>query len=889
MSAPASVRAARLLYRLALRLLPGAIRPHRAEMEALFGRMAADAHLRGGARGVLALAAVEALDILGTAVRERGRRVVATLPELRFAARRLRRHPGFAVTALLSLALVIGGNAAVFSVVNAVLLRDPALERPEELVDLYYAGGGLEYSTMSYPDYADLRDATGDVFSGILASRFQFAPWERPGDVQVLTAELVTGSYFDVQGIRPAAGRLIGPGDDVARGAHPVAVLSWPFWQRAFAGDAGVVGEEMRLGGRAYTILGVAERDWSGLVRGVVADVYLPMTMTNALLPQGFDALAERGNRASFARARLLPDVTHEEARTVLGAVTEEQRRRYPDSWTVENEFHMVPTAEVVVNPMIDPYLKAAGAALVGLVVLVLLVACANLASFLLAQAADRRREIAVRLALGAERGSLVRQLMTETLLLALAGGAVGLGLSIVATRLLMAADLPLPIPITLDLRPDVPVLAWTLGVTVAAGLLFGLAPALHGTRTPVAATLRDESTGGGGGRSRLRAALVVAQVAVSVVCLVAAGLFARNLAARQALDPGFGQAPTALLQIAVPPERLEEDPGTWLRAVSARLEAVDGVEAVGFTSNLQLDQTNRNLTDVAVPGVAPPEGLSGHAVDVADVDPGFFRTLGIPIVAGRAFDERDAPGGMRVAIVSEAMARRFWPAGDAVGSTFRTESGAEVTVVGVAGDTKVRSLGEPPTPFLYYPAYRSMGSFMWVVARVRGDAARALEPLLAAVRAQDAEVRVVRTATMDRHMDILLLPARLAAWAFGAFAALALLLAVVGLYGIVSYAVARRSREMGIRLSLGAAPGSVVRLLMRSGLVLVAGGSVLGLLAAAALAGALSRLLFHVQALDPVTFVGVPLVLALVAALAAWLPARRAARVDPAVALRAD
>lgn len=464
-----------------------------------------------------------------------------------------------------------------------------------------------------------------------------------------------------------------------------------------------------------------------------------------------------------------------------------------------------------------------------------------------------------------------------------------GLALSFVLTGLLARADLPLPIPVTLDLRPDGSVLAWTAAMTMATGLLFGLAPALQGTRTPVAATLRDESTGGGGGRSRLRDILVVGQVAVSVVCLVSAGLFARNLVERQALDPGLGQAPTALLMMALPSEPLEEEPGTYLRHLRERVEALPSVEVAGFTSYLQLDQTNRNLTDITVPGIDPPEGLDAFTVDVAQVDEGFFEAAGISLLAGRSFDERDGAAGARVAIVSDAMARRFWPESDAIGRTFSSEAGNELTVVGVAADTKVRSLGEPPTPFLYAPASQGVGNIVWLLARTRSDAALALEPLLAALRSHDSGIRVVRTGTMERHLDILLLPARLGALAFGAFAALALLLAVVGLYGLVSYAVARRSREMGIRLSLGAEPGNVVRLLMRSGLGLVGLGSALGLAAAATLSGALSRLLFHVDALDPVTFGLVPVLLLAVATVAAWLPARRAGRVDPSISLRAD
>lgn len=892
---PPVVRRVMTVYGWLLAVLPAGVRAHREEMSAVFRRLAMDAHARGGARAVLSLLLFEIGDVAGTAVRSRagaGGRAVGQLGrDVRLAARRLRRSPAFTATAVLSLGLVIGGNAAIFSVVNAVLLKEAPQADPDELVEVYFQQEGFAFGPLSYPDYRDLRDESDHLFEGLATSRYSYAPWERSGEVRVLMAELVSGNYFAVQGLQPAAGRLLTADDDVGEGAHPVVVLGHPFWQRAFDGEPGVVGTSLQLGGRDYTVVGVAPRKYPGMIRGIVPDLYVPASMTNELLAMGFDALESRQSYSNFVRGRLRPGVTAADAERALATFTGAMRARYPDAWADDNDVQVVPTSDVVVNPTLDRFVTGAGVALVALVVLVLLVASANLASFLLARGADRRRDVAVRLALGAGRSSLIRQQLTEALLLALLGGALGAGLAAWATRLLMAVELPLPVPITLDLSPDARVVAWTAGVTVLAGILLGMAPALQATRTAVAPTLRDESPGGGGRRrAGLRQALVVGQVAVSMACLVAAGLFVRNLEGTEAIDPGFGDAPAALVSVVVPPDRYDTLSGpVFLRELAGHVRTEAGVEAVGFTSNVHLDQTNTNWTEITVPGVPPPEGRESHRVDFALVDPGFFEAMGIPLVRGRAFDEGDVRGSGQVAIVSEAMARRFWPGEDAVGRTFLDTDGEDVRVVGVAADTKVRTLGEGPRPFLYAPLTQAYSSILTLVARTRGPAEARLETLVRAARRVEPDLQILKTTTLERHLAILLLPARLAVFAFGAFAALALILALTGLYGLVSYSVAGRTREVGIRLSLGAEPGRVVRSLVRSGLVPVGVGCAAGLLLGAGVGLGLRSLLFHVDALDPVTFVLVPAAFLGVATVATWIPARRAARVDPYEALRGD
>jgi len=513
-----------------------------------------------------------------------------------------------------------------------------------------------------------------------------------------------------------------------------------------------------------------------------------------------------------------------------------------------------------------------------------------NLANLQLARAATRERELAVRTALGASPSRLMRQLLTESLLLGLVGGVGGLLLAKLLLALLTSADLPLPIPITLDLSLDRTVLSFALAVSIAAGVLFGLVPALQSTRPDVIDDIKSENTGGGPRRAiTLRGTLVVAQVAVSLLLLVTTGLFLRSFRERQTVDPGFGHDPAAVVTFGIPADRYTEEQGRlFMRRLEERVAAIPEVDGVGVISNLHLNTLSNSDIGVNVEGFTPPRGEKSFPVDVATIDSGFFRAVGMPVLRGRNFAATDVAGAPRVAIINEAMAIRFWPGQDPIGRTFRTSRG-EMRVVGVTRTAKIRSLGEEPRPCVYLPLSQEYNTGLWLVARTRGDADRALIQVLAAMRALDPDVAILQTRTMERHLAAILLPARLSALIFTAFSALALTLAVIGIYGIVAYSLRRRSREIGIRLSLGAEPGGVVKLLMGSGMRLVAAGVVVGLALAAAAARLLESFLFGVSTWDPVTFVAVPALLLATGALAAYLPARRATRVDPVVVLRAE
>ena len=812
--------------------------------------------------------------------------------DVRDGARSLARRPAFTAVAVLSLALGIGANTAIFSLVNAVILRDTPIERPAEVVNLYLHQASFAYSAFSYPDFEDVRDGTTEVFSEVAASQFLPAQVDRAegGGVGVAPAEAVTGSYFPMLGIEAAVGRTLLPSDDVARGGHPVVMLDYRYWQNAFGGDPDVVGREMRIGGRAYTVVGVGPADFTGTTRGLTPAFYAPYMMVEELV--GIRMFDERGNQSLFVKARLRPGVALPEAEAAVGAVAAQLTGDRIEDWDPAGQFVVLPLADVLLFPPIDVFIRAAAWLLMSVVALVLLLACTNLASFLLARALDRRKETAVRLALGASRGSLVRRLLTETTLLALLAGGAGTGLAVWLLGLLAAGDLPLPIPVALDLRLDGRVLAFTLGVSVVAGALLGLVPALQSTRPDVSGALRSESAGGGQpGQLRWRNALVVAQLTISLVLLVGAGLFLRSFQQVQSVDPGFGREPAAVLTFLTPATRFSPDEArVYTRRLLDRFRELPGVDAVGAISRLHLDPLSTSTSDFNVGGFDPPTDHGAFIADRAHVDPGFFEAAGIEILRGRNFSDADRPDTQPVVIVSEAMARRFWTDGDAVGRLVRRRGDdSPWVVVGVAADAKVRTLGEAPRNLVYLPYSQRLAHSLTVVARTSTDPERTALALLAAGREVDPDLWVFETKTMDRHLALMRLPQQLSAFILSAFGVLALALAAIGLYGVVSHGVSQRTQEIGIRMALGADRARVVRLLVAGGLRLVVVGGALGLAFALAAASLLGGLLFEVDTVDPLTFLGVPLVLAAAALLAAWLPARRASRVNPVTALRTN
>lgn len=810
--------------------------------------------------------------------------------DLRIALRRLVKRPGFTLVAILSIAIGIGANTAIFSLVNAIVFRKAPLERPGELVDIYKAQDGFDFGTMSFPDLRDLEREHGDAFAGIAGFRLALAQVDAGGTFEAIPGELVTGNYFSLLGLRPAYGRPLLPSDDVAPGAHPVVVLSYDYWQRRYAGDPKVVGSEIRINAQPYTIVGIAPEAYRGAMRIIAPAFYASRMMVSQLQPSGTDELEARQNQSVFAIGRLKPGTTTAQATSVLERIAATLRTQYPNQWKSDNRFPMIASTKVIVNPMIDRVIVPAAALMMAVVGMVLLIACANLASFLLAQAADRRREVAVRLALGAGRSRLVRQFLTETLLLAVIGGGAGIALAAILLRALVSANLPIPIPIALDLSFDPMVLGFSIAVTLIAGLAFGLAPALQATRPDIAGTIKDESTGGArSGNVSLRGSLVVVQVAVSLVLLVGSALFLRSFKARLAIDPGFGSAPAAVVQLQEPTaNRTADQSFNFYTQLRNQMAALPGVTAVGMIDDLQLNALDNQSTDVVIPGVDPPPEHDAWSIDWARVSEGYFDAAALKLVAGRQFGSQDTPDGDQVVIVSEAFVKKFWPGQSGLGNTLRVR-GKEMTVVGIAADAKFKTLGEDPIPYLYRPFNQNPGTGMTIVARTLANPEALIPQVVSAARTLDPDVVVMFTKTMERHLAESLLPHRLGAWVISAFGTIALLLASIGLFGVVSYAVSTRSREVGIRMAMGADVRQVVRLMMGGGMRLVAIGAVVGLALSAAAAKVLSGVLYGVNASDPMPFLVAPLVLLAVAVVAAWIPARRVTRINPVLAIRGD
>jgi predicted permease len=811
------------------------------------------------------------------------------LQDLRYALRQLTHSPGFTAIAVLSLAIGIGANTALFSVVNAIFIREYPFEEPDDLVRVFTAVRGRDpHGSTAYPDVLDMR-AMEDVFSAVGTFDTFFSGVDLGDETVRVTGETLSQDLVSTLGIEAVVGRTFLPEEDEAPGTHAVVMLGHGFWERAFGADPAVVGQTIRLAGRPFTVVGVAP-EWlqSVMTQSLEADVFVPEMMSAVTrLASEEGRFRNRGNRSRSIIARLAPGVTLETARARMDTLASQLQEAYPET-NEGRSYRLLPAASVVINPDIDSVLASAAAFLMAVVGLVLLLACTNLASFLLARGTERRKEIAVRLALGARRFTLVRQLTTETLLISMLGAVAGLLVARWTLSLLMGFHPPMPVTFTLQFGIDRTVLLFTLGISALTGALFGLAPALQSTNPAVAPTLRDEAGTGRRRRLGLRNCLIALQVAVSVILLVGGGLFLRSLGAARSVEPGFSTREAALVYLDFSASGI---PRTEYRSLTEamldRARALPGIEAVTATNDIPL-AIGGNNDSYQIPGVEPPPGADYHRVSTYQVDPEYFETLGIPLLAGRSFtadDRQDAPS---VVIVSEAAARSYWPGETAVGKQIFSASGqTSYEVVGVARDMKVHTLGESPQVLVYHPLVQRQPSDLYLVARGRVKPATIAGMLLQAVRETDPRILIMEAKTMEENVSVVLFPSQMAALLLGTLGVLALCLATIGLYGVVSFSVSRRTRELGIRMSLGADAGAVVALVLRSAMAVVVVGGLLGLAAAYGLAQLIGQFLVGIEPGDPTTLIGVPLLLGTVALLAAFVPARRASRVDPVDALR--
>ncbi|MEZ5317473.1 MAG: ABC transporter permease [Vicinamibacterales bacterium] len=817
--------------------------------------------------------------------------------DLRHTWRSLRQQPVFAAVAIGSLALGIGLNTAVFSVVNGLLLRPLPVERPADLAAVFTRGGGEPYGTTSYPDFRDLA-ARATAFDALVGRSMMFASISVDGENRLTMGEVVTANYFDVLGIRPAIGRGFSPEEDAGELTHPVAVISDRMWRESFGGRPDVLGRTFRLKTRPYTVVGVAPRDFAGLVPGLEMDLWIPISMTGDIEPVGLNnvmpsdgntRLERRGTRWMFVIGRLKPSVSVEAAAANVDAVMTQLAAEHPRS-NADHGGAVLPASAIRVHPEIDGVLRPTGAVLLGAVGLVLLVACANLASMLLARGVSRTREMALRSALGASRTRLVRQLTVESLVLALTGGAVGLALAGWTVRALAAFRLPVELPVTFALAIDGRVVAFGLALSILTGLGVGLVPAWRASRPDLVPALKAEATGVSRRRRvSLSQALVVIQVAVSLLLVVGGLLLGRSLLAAGRVDPGWDPRGLAVASISLDFHGYTEAQGRvfYDRALEG-LRQLPGVTSVAISGRLPLSpnvQTTALVVD-GRPDLTPDGGVS---IDNASVSEGYFETMGLPIVDGRAFDSRDRTTEVAPVVVSQALVDRFWPGERAIGRRLRsrTQQGTPFEVIGVVADHKFRTMGEAPRPIAYMDRDRGYSPYASFIIRMRGDANQAGVALTRELRALEPDLVFLESGPAARLVDLSLFPVRAGAALIGGLGALALLLAGLGLYGVIAFSVSRRTREIGIRMALGADRRRVLGQVLGEGLWLFGLGAVVGLGLAAVTTSVLGSVLLGVTPLDPASY-GAAVVVLLAASLAACaVPARRAASVDPLVALR--
>ena len=811
------------------------------------------------------------------------------LQDVRYGLRMLWKTPGFTIVAVVSLALGIGLNTAIFSIVNVILIRPvPGVTNQGRVLWLR--------APISYPDYLDYRNET-QSFEGMAAatgtSEFSLGGTSGP---ELITGEYVTENYFDVLKVGALKGRTFVK--EEGQTPAPVVVLSEHLWRTRFDSDANVIGRQISLNGLSFTVVGVAPKNFIGTEVGLNRELWVPLRMQPVLNPPEAARAADPVSSRFQSRdshwlavfARLKPEVSREQAGTELNNVARHVAETYTGKVTPET---LRRVQLLRMRGGMDPRDQEEALPLAGIVMvvvaLVLLIACANIASLLLARAAIRRRETAIRQALGATRLRLVRQWLTESILLGVAGGALGLLLAMWANQLLISYLQTTPLA-SLELGLDWRVLAFTLLVSVITGILFGLAPALQASRLDIVVALKSEDAQRAGSRrSRLRAAFVTAQVTLSVVLLVGAALFIRSLQSANAIDPGFRVDRALTVPINLGLLRYQESEGeNFYRNLLARVQAQPGVERASLVRFAQLGFSYAQF-QVFTEGRGDKNADEGFSTGFNVVGPNYFKTMGTVLLRGRDFTEADRKGAPGVVVINETLAANLWPNEDALGKRVSVSGpeGPFFEVVGVARDGKYRSLGETPHPYIYQPVLQSYDPKMTLVVRTTGEPQSVVTSVREQIRALDSNLPITNVKPLRDQVDLSLFPSRVAAWTLGGFGVLALLLAAIGIYGVVSYSVAQRTREIGVRRALGAKESDVLRLVLGEGFFVIAFGLALGLLLAFAATRVIAGFLYGVAPTDALTFVGVPLLLGLVAFVACYIPARRATKVDPLVALR--
>ncbi|MGB0036057.1 MAG: ABC transporter permease [Candidatus Acidiferrales bacterium] len=813
--------------------------------------------------------------------------------DLRYGARMLRRSPGFAVVAVLTLALGIGVNTSIFSFIDALLFQPLAVKSPEQIVNVYSSDAkenDFHFAPMSYPDMKDFRDHSRS-FSALMGYAETGLAIQTAEDSELVLGEVVTENYFSALGVNPLLGRMFDPSSHHAAGDDPEAVLGYSLWQRKFGADPQIVGKTLLINGSSIAIIGIAPKEFRGVFRGISPDIWVPISMDSAL--HLGNPIEDRGSQWMWAMGRLKPGVSVMQARTELDTLASRLAREYPAS-NKDRSVKILRADQVKFLPDIDGAISTTSFVLLGLVGLVLLIACANLAGMLLARASSRRKELAVRIALGAGRLRLIRQMLTESLLLSLLGGIFALLLTVwfnsALSQALASLKLPIPAHVVLGLNINGRVLGYELAIVGVTTLLFGLIPALRASGGSSPDGLKEETRSATGSRRKLRTlnVLVVGQIAISMLLLTCAGLSLRSLLNAYRVNPGFDA--TGVATASFYPSMTgytDTQISSFYRQLTERVGALPGVSSVALAERVPL-----NLT-IHVAACAPegkdidPVNNWLHA-DRGGVGPRYFETMRIPLLEGREFSELDTANSPLVVIVNETLAKKFWPGQNPMGQKLRFGGEEKYSeVVGVARDGKYRTLGEDSRPFVYRALTQVENHDILLLVRASGDP----RPFLAAIREQsrqlDVRMPVTQLQTLEERIGVSLLLPKAGAALFGLFGVLGFVLASVGLYGVISYTASQRTHEIGIRMALGARPREILKLIVSQGLALAVIGVTIGLAGALTMTRILSIILYGVSARDPLTFIGISLVLLSVAVLACYIPARRAMRVDPMVALR--
>ncbi|HVS63332.1 MAG TPA: ABC transporter permease [Thermoanaerobaculia bacterium] len=805
------------------------------------------------------------------------------------ALRRLRRTPLFTLSAVTIVAIGIGANTAGFTLVDAFLLRPLGYHEPERLVHVYQDSDDGEPSSTSYPAYRDMARFT-DVFEGVAATSIANATWERESGPTAAMVEYATASLFPVLGLRPRLGRWFTPAEDHV-GAGAFAVVSHWTWTRKMGADPAVVGSTIRLEGQPVTVVGVGPERYNGSGGALVTDFWLSISSTPVGGPFRVRNLERREDHWYDVMARLAPGVTVAQARGAMTVLADRLATQFPEL-NRDRRITVFGTDEVRIHPEVDAQILPSATMILVVVGLVLLLSCSNLANLLLVRGVSRAPEVAVRRALGASSSRVIGLFLCEALIIAAAGGIAGFALA--RSILLLVPELPLPMTGTLDLTMDSRIALFTIGLVLLSATFFGGLPALRIARMK-AGFEQGKARGAGGGRASelLRRVMVGVQVAVSLVLLVAAALFGRSLVHAAAVDPGVEIDRVAYLQTSLSRRGLSPtELAIALTEIADRLSAIPGVTGISLASRLPVQNVGGSSTTV-IEGYEPATGDEG-AVEllVSTVSESYFRTLGIPLRAGRSFGAQDAADGAATALVNETAARRYW--GDpqaAIGRRIRPQAqpDAWIEVVGVVADSRVRTLTEPPTPLLYRPLDQAPLASPYLIARSEGPAEALVQELRANLDSIDPTLPVRAAGTLGAHVGEALLAPRALALVIGGFSAVAMLLASFGIHAVVAFSVASRTAELGVRVALGARRGRIVGLVVREVLTTVAAGLVLGLAGALAVMRLFDGLLFGVRGLDPLSFAAASAVLVLAAIAASFLPALRAATLDPVIALRTD